>query len=250
MRRLAAFALALLALAGCGGDEDTAVPVGNPDQRHGAQAVDAYAAVELLRALVVASSDSYYAGGNAGDANTQLARARRDYEALAERVRRGDAVVDREVAVRFDALERSLERGITPDRYRDLADPLADQLMDGVMQALVPSAARTDRGVQAEALRRLTSRLAATYVAAAGSSDTQARLAFEEAWGLWRRALSLTALIKSDLGSQKDKLAAALNDLREPAFPDGPNLPDTPQADEVEEARTEVEEALTARFRL
>ena len=248
MGRLAAVALALV-IAGCGG-ESASVPKGSPDTRHSAATVDAYASIELLRGLMVASSDSYYAGGSADDAANQLGRARAAYDSLRGGVRRGDAVVDREITVRFNRLERELERGIAPDRYRDLAAPLTDQLMDGALQALVPAAARTDRGVQAEALRRVTARLAATYVAATSSGDAQGRLAFEEAWGLWRRALALNALIKSDLGPQKDRVSSALNDLRDSAFPDGPAQPATSGADDMEEARADVVEALTERFRL
>lgn len=227
------------------------MPRGHPDARHGPQAVDDYAAVELLRARLVASSDSYYAGGNAGEANTQLGRARAAYDLLAPRVTRADPLVDREVRARFNALERFIRRGIAPDRYRDLSAPLADQLMDGVVQALIPQAARTDRGVQAEALRRVTTRLAAVYDASAAAGDERtARLAFQEAWGLWRRALSLTALLKTDLGPQKDAVAAALNGLRESAFVNGPTLLDAPPRDRVDAAQLKVSAALGKRFGL
>jgi hypothetical protein len=225
------------------------VPHGNPDSRHGPRAVDDYASVELLRARLLASSDAYYAGGSAEDARRQLERARGAYDVLAGRVRGNDRAVNREVVARFDVLARDIRRGIAPDHYRDLAGPLADQLMDGVIQALVPQSARTDRGVQAEALRRVTGRLAATYdAAAAGADDTTARLAFEESWGLWRRALALTALIKPDLGGQKSAVAGALNTLRGSAFPDGPALVDSPPAGKVDSARTKVVDALTKRF--
>lgn len=239
----------VLLVAGCGSSSSGGVPRGSPDSRHGPAAVDEYASVELLRALLVASSDSYYSLGAAGDANTQLHRARSAYDRLAGRVKAKDPVVDREVTARFDVLARDIRRGIAPDRYRDLATPLADQLMDGVAQALVPQGARTDRGVQAEALRRVTSRLAATYdTSAAGADDASAQLAFEESWGLWRRALALTALIKPDLGGQKNTVAGSLNALRDSAFPDGPGLPADPPADKVDAAGTKVIEALNKRF--
>jgi hypothetical protein len=197
----------------------------------------------------VASSDGYYSGGSAEDAATQLGRAQRAYDAFQPRVKAKDPVVDREVSARFTVLSSALRRGVTPDRYRDLAGPLADQLMDGVAQALVPQAARTDRGVQAEALRRVTGRLSATYAASAGGSET-GRLAFEESWGLYRRALALTTLIKPDLGSQKDRIAGALNDLRDKAFPDGPAEATEPSPDDVDAARQKVDAGLAARFRL
>src|SRR3954471_19642224 len=219
MRRAAA-ALVVLTIAGCGsGGGGGHVPRGNPDTRHGPAAVDAYASVELLRALLIASSDSYYAGGAADDARRQLARARAAYDTLAARVRAKDPVLDREVIARFDSLARDIRRGMAPDHYRDLVGPLTDQLMDGVSQALVPEAARSDPGVQAEALRRVTTRLAAAYdAAAAGADRTSARLAFQESWGLWRRALALTALIKANLGSRGDTVAGSLNKLRGDAF--------------------------------
>src|SRR4051794_30548865 len=230
-RCLAPFVTGLLGLlmVGCGSGGGGAVPQGNPDARHGPAAVDDYAAVELLRARLVASSDGFYAGDSAEDARTQLQRARAAYNVIAGRVKANDPVLAREVTARFDVLARDLRHGIAPDHYRDLANPLSDQLMDGVTQALVPDAARSDRGVQAEALRRVTQLLAATYDASAGlADDTTTRLAFEESWGLWRRALALTALIKPNLGAQKNTVAGTLNGLRGAAFPEGPRLPDSP----------------------
>jgi hypothetical protein len=134
---------------------------------------------------------------------------------------------------------------VSPDRFRDLIGPLADQLMDGVSQAVVKPAARSDRGVQAEALRRLAARMSATYVAATEQGTT---LAFEESWGLWRRALSVTALIKPDLGSQKDTVAGALNNLRASAYPAGPLIPDEPKPDRVDAAQQRVTQAIDKRF--
>src|SRR6476661_3995768 len=133
-RRAALTLVVALALAGCGSGSSggSGVPRGNPDQRHGPAAVDDYAAVELLRARVVASSDSYYTGGSAEDARAQLTRARAAYDVLADRVKAKDPVVDREVVARFNVLARDIRTGITPDHYRDLAAPLGDQLMDGV----------------------------------------------------------------------------------------------------------------------
>jgi hypothetical protein len=248
MRAAALAAIALL-IAGCGSSGSGSVPKGNPDTRHGPAAVDNYASVELLRAMLIASSDSYYAGGSASDARTQLQRARAAYAGLAPRVKKNDPVVDREVVARFDTLARDIRAGTAPDHYRDLAGPLSDQLMDGVAQALVPQAARTDRGVQAEALRRVTTRLAGTYDASAANLDaTTARLAFQESWGLWRRALALTALIKPNLGSQKNTVAGTLNGLRGSAFPDGPSVVDSPPAAKVDAASTKVVDALDKRF--
>src|SRR6266513_1065770 len=100
-------ALALL-IAGCGSGGGGSVPKGNPDARVGPAVVDDYAAVELLRAQLIASSDSYYAGGSAGDARTPLARARSAYDVLARRVKAKDAVVDREVIARFNTLTRDI----------------------------------------------------------------------------------------------------------------------------------------------
>jgi hypothetical protein len=250
MRRAAALAALAVLIGGCGeSGGSSSVPRGNPDARHGPAAVDDYAAVELLRARLIASSDSYYSGGSADDARIQLARARAAYDAVAPRVKAKDPVVDREVVARFDTLARDIRRGTAPDHYRDLAGPLADQLMDGVSQALVAQKARSDRGVQAEALRRVTSQMAATYDASAGTADTDTgRLAFEESWGLWRRALALTALIKSYLGSQKNTVAGSLNGLRGSAFPEGPSIVDEPAAQKVDSASTKVVDALDKRF--
>jgi len=248
--RAAVLAAVALLIAGCGSSGGGSVIRGNPDTRHGAAAIDDYSAVELLRARLVGLADAYYAGGSADDTRIQLQRARAGYDVLAPRVKAKDPVVDREVVARFNVLARDIRRGIAPDHFRDLANPLGDQLMDGVAQALVPQDARIDRGVQAEALRRVTARLAATYDAATAGApdDATSRLAFEESWGLWRRALALTTLIKSNLGSQKDTVAGSLNDLRGSAFPEGPLAPATPAAQKVDGAGAKVIEALNERF--
>jgi hypothetical protein len=249
---VAGLALTCCVLAACGSSgSGGSVPRGNPDARHGPTAVDNYAAVELLRALVIASSDAYYAGGSAGDARTQLTQARANYNVLAGHTKAKDPVVDREVVARFNVLARDLKAGIAPDHYRDLATPLGDQLMDGVDQALVPPAARSDRGLQAEALRRVVARLGATYDASAGGTDpTTGRLAYEESWGLWRRALALTANLKPYLGAEKNTIAGTLNGLRGTAFSNGPLPPDAPATAKADAATAKVGAALVKRFGL
>jgi hypothetical protein len=253
MRAATAASLAVLVciLAACGSGSGPPVPRGNPDARHGPTAVDDYAAVELLRSLLIGSSDGYFAGGSAADARAQLSRARAAYDALAGRVKAKDPVVDREVVARFDLLERDMRRGIRPDHYRALAGPLFDQLMDGVAQALVPQPARSDRGLQAEALRRVTTRLAATYDAATTSAGGgTAHLAFEEAWGLWRRAQVLSGLIQASLGSESSAVTGSLNNLRGSAFPNGPREPGSPPSAKVDSASTKIVDALNRRFAL
>ena len=253
MRAAAAAVLTALvcALTACGGGGAPVVPRGNPDARHGPAVVDDYAAVELVRSLLIASSDGYFAGGSAADTRAQLARARAAYDVLAARVQASDPVLAREVEVRFDRLARDIRRGIRPDVYRGLATPLMDQLMDGVAQALVPQSARSDRGLQAEALRRLTARLAATYdAAAANGGDATARLAFEESWGLWRRAQVLGSLVKPSLGSQAEAVTNTVNNLRGSAFPDGPRQLKAPPSRRVDSASAKVVKALNQRFAL
>jgi hypothetical protein len=253
----AALALALAALTafavglgGCGGG-GAKVPQGNPDLRDGAMAVDTYAQVEFLRGLLIASSDSYVAGGSAGDARPQLHRARSAYEQLAGRARAADPVLAREVAARFDLIAATLRSGAPPPRYAGLTGPLQDQLMDGVSQALVPPAARADPGLRAEALRRVVLRLAADYDAATSAPDsTDGQLAFEEAWGLWRRAQALVALVKPSLGPETGRVANTVNQLRGPAFPDGPLAPDQPPVAKVDAAATRVVTALDKRYGL
>jgi hypothetical protein len=248
MRRIAACIAAALVVAGCGGGTSSA-PQGNPDARHGAAAVDSYASVELLRALLIASFDGYNAGGSAADARHQLQRARAAYAPLSPRVAAADPVLEREVTFRFDLLARDLQRGVRPDHYGALAGPLSDQLMDGVSQALVEPQARSDRGLQAEALRRVTSRLAATYDAAtSGAADATARVAFQESWGLWRRAQALTALLKPALGGATGTVGNTLNALRGSAFPDGPVEPGSPPTAKVDKAGIRIVTALTKRF--
>src|SRR5207248_4705013 len=96
---VAAAVAALLALAGCGSGGH--VTQGNPDLRDGAGAVDTYAQIEFLRALLISSSDAYYAGGSAEDAKAELQRARAAYGALAGRVAASDPVLARQVGARL-----------------------------------------------------------------------------------------------------------------------------------------------------
>jgi hypothetical protein len=217
----AAVAAACLVLGGCSGREPV-VPQGNPDARHGAEAVDAYASIELMRALLIASSDGFAAGGSADEARVQLDRARAGYARLSAAVRAGDAELDHEVLLRFDQAAHAIRNGTTPETYRGLVGPLFDQLSDGITQAALSAAVRGDPGVQAVALRRVAMRMAATYDAAgAPGGDTPSRLAFQEAWGLWRRATILDSVLGGNLGSQEGPLASALNNLRDPVFKDG-----------------------------
>src|SRR4051794_41981496 len=124
MRRAAAAAVLALAIAGCSSSGGGGgVPRGNPDLRHGPAAVDAYASVELLRALVIASSDQYYPGGSAPDARTQLQRARASYGALAPKVRTADLAADREATAPSDLLAPDLRRAIPPAHHPPLATP-------------------------------------------------------------------------------------------------------------------------------
>src|SRR4051794_7533452 len=85
-----------LALAGCGTGGGHAVPRGNPESRHTTSAIDTYAQVEFLRALLVASSDGYYAGGSADDARSQLRRARSAFDSLQHPPRAAAAGLDHE----------------------------------------------------------------------------------------------------------------------------------------------------------
>jgi hypothetical protein len=258
MRRTSAAALTTLVtallvavLAGCGsGGGSGRAPQGNPDARVGAQAVDDYAATELLRAQLIASSDSYAQGAPLSDARQQLVQARQSYAVLAPRVQTGDPVVAREVAVRFNQLQQDLQNGGSPPHYQALAGPLSDQLMDGVLGALLPAKARTDRGVQAESLRRLVDRLAATYDAAASAPDpVTGRLAFEDAWGLWRRAQTLSSTVKPYLGSA-GFVPGTINNLRNTAFPNGPRPPRSLPSQKVDIADSRIQAALDKRFSL
>lgn len=253
MRAAAAAALLALAclLSACGSSGSERAPRGNPDARHGGTAVDNYAAVELLRALLIASSDGYNAGGGVADARTQLSRARANYAVLEGAVKARDPVVDREVSARFDLLTRDLRRSVSPKQYQGLAGPLFDQLMDGVAQALVPEKARDDRGVQAEALRRLAARMGADYdVAASSPGDDTSKLAFQEAWGIWRRAQIVGGLLKASLGPENSAVNDTIGNLRAYGFPNGPAPPANPPAGKVDAATAKIVNALLKRYAL
>ena len=111
--------------------------------------------------------------------------------------------------------------------------------------------ARLDPGLKAEALRRVVLRMGATYDASATSQgDPDARLAFEESWGLWRRAQALISALKPKLGPETGRVYNTINNLRTSAFKNGPLQLDQPPVAKVDAAVMRVVDALDKRFGL
>lgn len=241
-RALAVALVAATFLAACGSDAAD-VPRGDPSVRHGERAVTDFLAVEEIRSHLSAASDYYYAGGAAPPTRTLIGQAHDAYNALAERVARRDPVLDREVKVAFERADRAIERGATPDGARDTIDPLSDQLMDGVVQALVPRAARQDPGLQATVLTRLLERL--NVLRDAGLPQL-----FAQEWGYLRRAQALHVALAEDLGPQKDEVTNAFGRLRDKSFPDGALAPQGSEPEPPAQAVDRIREALEERFGL
>ena len=241
MRRTLAAVLALT-LAACGGD-DRSVPRGDPAVRHGERAVADYLAVEEIRSQLAAASDYYYGGGGGAPARTLLGQARDRYAALSPRVERRDSILDREVGIAFARAERALARGSTPDGARDTIAPLLDQLMDGVVQSLVPRDARQDPGLQAAVMSRLLERVNVL-------SDAGLPQLFAQEWGYLRRAQALHVALAEDLGPQKQTVTNAFGRLRDRSFPQGAVVPRDAEPEPPAQAIDRIRGAVDERFGL
>lgn len=242
MRRAFAAAGAALTLAACGSDASD-VPRGDPAVRHGERAVADYLAVEEIRSYLSAASDYYYSGGSAPPTRTLIGQARDQYAALARRVSAKDRVLNREVEVAFERADRAIERGATPDGARDTIGPLADQLMDGVVQSLVPRAARQDAGLQAAVMSKLLERVDVL-------SDAGLPQLFAQEWGYLRRAQALHVALAEDLGPQKNTVTNAFGRLRDKSFPEGALPPQGSEPEPPAQAVDRIRDALEERFGL
>ena len=232
----------VLPLAGCGDDAAT-VPRGDPAVRHGERAVADYLAVEEIRSHLAAASDYYYSGGSAASTRALIGQARDRYLSLAERIAGRDPVLTREVGVAFERADRAVERGATPDGARDTIGPLADQLMDGVVQALVPREARQDPGLQAAVMSKLLERVDVL-------SDAGLPQLFAQEWGYLRRAQALHVALAEDLGPEKDDVTNAFGRLRDRSFPEGAVAPKGAEPEPPARAVDRIRDALEERFGL
>jgi hypothetical protein len=242
VRRLFVLAAALAALMGCGSDA-VKVPQGNPAIRHGEEAIADYMAVEEIRVELTAASDLYYAGGSQRAARNLIQSAHDRYASIARRIRARDHALDREIEAAFERAARVLRRGATPDGARDTITPLADQLMDGAVQALVDREARQDSGLQAVVMTKLLDRL--SQLSRAGLPQL-----FAQQWGYLRRAQALHVALADELGPQKDEITKNFGKLRDRSFPEGALPPENPDPVLVEDAVRKIEDAVRKRFEL
>jgi hypothetical protein len=213
MLRLAAILLALAALlaAGCGDDDPPAA--GPPAERFGADAVAGLLAVEEIRAELSPASD-LYAIGRPENALVHLRAARNLWSEISGGIRRGDAVLEREVSAAFALVESTMSRGASFDTVRDRLAPLGGQLLGGVREELVPDKeARLDPGVSAATVVRLLDQAEAEY-AVGGERER------EHAFGLIDRSQATARDVAGDLGPRRDAVIEGLKALRDAAFPD------------------------------
>ena len=239
--------LALALIAGCGGGGDERPVQGPPAERYGAQPAERIAAVERIRSRLAPASDLYEVG-RPDDAFAHLGAARRLWAGLSREVRRRDPVLEREVAVAFDRVERAMRERGTFDTVRDRIAPLGSQLLDGVREELVEKEARLDPGVQAAVVVRLLEELERRYENGLGSGG---RLALQHAFGLLDRSQAVAREFAGDLGPKRDAVIEGLKDLREAAFPDDVVLPRSPAPlAEVRRRAGDIRQALVDRFQL
>lgn len=238
--RLALVLAALAGLAGCGGSGDDP-PDGPPAEVHGLAVVDALTHVERIRARLTAASD-VYATGEGDGARQQLATARELWRERAEKVRRGDRVLAREVDVAFGRVEEQMRVASTFDAVRDRLAPLNGQLLDGVREEVAPKSARLDPAVQAGVLAKILDLLVTEY-GRGGIAELR------HAYGLVVRSQAVAREFAEDLGPRRADVIDALRNLRSRAFPEGAELPASPlPSSEVAERVNGIREALADRF--
>lgn len=254
-RRLLAVACPLLAaatLAACGGDGDE-VPQGSPAARHGEAAVATYRDAERIRARLAATGDLYLVGGHS-DARLQLRAGEAVYDRLAGRVAARDSLLDREIRAAFDRAEELVVRPGSINYRQEPTNParerigqLSGQLLAGVLQTLVPRAARDDPGLRAQVLLDLGSQIEPIYAAGIRPHRGEAgRLDYQLAFGLLVRSQNLARGVGDQLGGRRDDVLQGLADVRAMAFPLGIVRPPTPAPGAVEDVG---EQLMTVRER-
>ena len=237
-------ALCALVAGGCGGDDD-APAAGPPSERFGEAPVRGVLAVEEIRAELVAASD-LYAIGRRENALIHLRAARNLWSLVSAPVRRGDAVLEREVSAAFGLVEATMSRATTFDTVRDRLSPLGAQLLGGVREELVPDKeARLDPGVSAAVVVRLLDQAESEY-AEGGVRER------EHAFGLIDRSQATAREIAGDLGGRRDAVIEGLKALRDAAFPDELLTPPAEQGELTDFAQRaeEIRAALRDRFDL
>lgn len=237
----AAIAALMLLPAGCGDDDRP--PTGPPRDRFGSGAVEGVFAVETIRARLVPVTDLVGIGRH-DEAAVQLRAARRLWSRISGRISRADPVLEREVSAGFARVESAIARKGTFDAVRDVAGPLAGQLLGGVREELVEKQARLDPGVNAVVIVRLLDRMESAYEGAGPAS-------LQHAFGTVDRAQAVAREIAGDLGRERDAVIEGLKALREHAFPDGIVLPSeqAPLAD-IRRMADRIRAALEDRFGL
>jgi hypothetical protein len=245
--RVAAAVAAAAALAGCG-DDGERPPQGPPQNRHGGGAIERFRIVELARARLVAASD-LTALGRRQDAAFHFRRAARLWTELSPRVRESDPVLEREVSAAFARVADELAHAASFDQVRDRLSPLANQLLEGVVDALVPRPARADPGVKARVLLDLLGQMEREYaLARRPGAGVPGRLAQEHAWTLLGRSQAVARAMVDDLGPQRETVVEGLKETRE-LFPAGAAPPPSPAPlAELRERLQRVRRALTERF--
>ena len=242
---------AAVSLAGCGGSFEPA-PQGPPALRHGARAVDDVERVERARASLVAAINLYELRRGA-EAVRHLDDARAPYDELRPRVRPRAGVLDREVVAAFGRARAAMVRDAPPRRPLARVRALSDQLTGGVLEVLVPRAARDDAGLRVEVARRLTDRLARSYAAGVRTADpARRRLRLQRAYGLLARAGVTARGLGATLGPARPDVVEPLGGIRDRVWPTGIERPPSPPpaAARVARAARGVNGALTARFGL
>jgi hypothetical protein len=239
-----------LVAAGCG--EAPAVPTGPPAERHGERAPATVEAVERLRASLVAALQ-LYGLGRRDEALGHLAEGERRYERLRARVRPRDAVLDREIRAALVRARAGMTRGDPPRPVLTRVRALIGPLTDGVLETLVPRAARDDAGVRAEVLSRLAGALRRKYAEGVGASTRpRRRLHLQRAYGLLARAGVVGRGLGADLGPQRPAVLEPLRGMRDRVWPTGIERPPTPPPAPARVARAveRVRGALAERFGL
>ena len=244
---LAALACAA-GMLGCGADEEA--PPTRPVERFGVAPIDRFTAVEEVRSQLVVVAD-LYGLRRVTEARAHVQLARRAYLPVRPLVERADAILDREVSAALATIDREMSGAAPFDVVRDRANLLRGQLLDGVLAAAVPAAARDDRSVQAAVLDRVASRIAIGYTGSRAAAIEPDPQSLESGYGRLARAQILARAVAPALGPSRDDVLETLSSVRERAFPEGlARLPSLDVLTEIGPAVDRVRRAVRRRFEL
>jgi len=203
-----------------------------------------------MRAHLVAAS-SLYGVGRFADAQAQMDAAKAGYADLTNEVRRGDAVLDREINAAFGIIAGQIAAKEGAPQVTNRMGLMQGQLLDAAITDSVDLSARNDPTVGAQVLVDLAKQGNAAYAAAAAAPGTPAgERAFQDSFGLLTRALAIARNLKGSLGPYANAASGAAGAAHNDGFPLGVLEPKTLQPAKVAADVARLRAAVARRFRV